>query len=198
MRHRRAGRQLSRNATHRLALFRNLSRAIITHESITTTVPKAKELRPFIEKLVTFAKKASLANDGTPEGRVKALHYRRQAIQWLGPMAGTGVWGKDDEPVEGNDTVLKKLFNVIGPRFVNRPGGYTRILKLHQRRLGDGGEQALIEFMGEGEAKVVGSTNKSTPAPMLAPAPALAPAVAPVVEPTPAETTPPETQPAGN
>ena len=185
MRHRRAGRQLSRNATHRLALFRNLSRAIITHESITTTVPKAKELRPFIEKLITLAKKAAAANDGTPAGRIQALHYRRQAIQWLGPMAGTGVWDKVNELVDGNDTVLKKLFNVLGPRFVTRPGGYTRILKLHKRRLGDAGEQALIEFMKEGEEKVTGSTTKSAPAPVLAPAPALA-APAPVVAEAPA------------
>ncbi len=186
MRHRLKGRQLSRNASHRLALFRNLSRAIITHESITTTVPKAKELRPFIEKLITLARKAAAVNDGTDIGKVKALHYRRQAIMKLGPIAGSGVWGKDDELAETNDTVLKKLFNVIGPRFAARPGGYTRILKLHQRRLGDGGEQALIEFLKEGEAKVTGSTTKKTfaAAPVLAPQ--LAPTPAPAAEPTPA------------
>ena len=87
MRHRKAGRKLGRNATHRLALFRNLSRALITHERITTTTPKAKELRPFIEKLITLARKAAVANEGSPEGRIKALHYRRLAMARLGPMA---------------------------------------------------------------------------------------------------------------
>ncbi len=170
MRHRLAGRHLNRNSSHRLALYRNLSRALITHESITTTTPKAKSLRVFVEKLVTLAKKAALADDGTPAGKVKALHYRRQAITKLGPMHGTGVWGKDDELVEGNSTVLKKLFNEIGPRFKDRPGGYTRILKLHKRRLGDAGEQAVIEFLKAGETKV--QKKSAAPAPAPAPAPA--------------------------
>ncbi len=157
MRHRLKGRALSRNASHRLALFRNLSRALITHESIRTTVPKAKELRPFVEKLITLARKAVAADDGTREGKVAALHFRRQAIMKLGPIAVSGVYTKDNELTESaNDTVLKKLFNEVGPRFASRPGGYTRILKVHERRLGDGGEQAIIEFIREGEAKVAG------------------------------------------
>jgi large subunit ribosomal protein L17 len=169
MRHRLAGRHLNRNSSHRLALYRNLSRALITHESITTTTPKAKSLRIFVEKLVTLAKKAALADDGTPAGKAKALHYRRQAITKLGPMHGTGVWDKEDELVEGNSTVLKKLFNEIGPRFKERPGGYTRILKLHKRRLGDAGEQAVIEFLKAGETKV--QKKAAAPAPAPAPAP---------------------------
>ncbi len=170
MRHRLAGRQLNRNASHRLALFRNLSRSLITHESIKTTTPKAKSLRPFIEKLVTLAKKAALADDGTKEGKIKSLHFRRQAIMHLGPMHGTGVYTKEGALADkGTETVLKKLFNVIGPRFKTRPGGYTRILKLHTRRLGDAGEQSIIEFMKENEEKVGGSTKKEA-----APAPALA------------------------
>ena len=155
MRHRNTGRRLSRSSPHRLALFRNLSRALITHERITTTLPKAKELRPFIEKLITLAKKAAVANDGTPEGKIKALHYRRLAISKLGPVHGTGVYDKKGEPLTGESaTVLKKLFNLIGPRFKDRPGGYTRILKLHTRRLGDAGHQAIIEMLQEGEEKV--------------------------------------------
>ncbi len=172
MRHRRAGRKLGRNPTHRLALYRNLSRSLITHESITTTVPKAKSLRPFIEKLITLAKKAALADDGTPAGKVKALHFIRQAVSRLGPTHGTGVYDKKNELVtNGNDTVLKKLIKELGPRFKERPGGYTRILKLHIRRLGDGGEQAIIELMKEGEVKV---RAKAPAAPSLAPAPVAA------------------------
>jgi large subunit ribosomal protein L17 len=167
MRHRNKGKQLSRNTPHRIALLRNLSRALITHESIKTTTPKAKELRPFIEKLITLAKKAALVDDGTKEGKTKALHYRRLAMADLGPMHGTGVYDKNSERVETNDTVLKKLFNEIGPRFKLRPGGYTRILKMHTRRLGDAGEQSIIEFLKEGEEKVQGATNRP-----MAPAPA--------------------------
>src|SRR3712207_6151824 len=99
MRHRRAGRKLNRNAAHRLSLFRNLSRALITHERITTTVPKAKELRKFVERLITLAKRAAVVNDGNPEGKAKALHLRRQAISRMGPTHGTGVYDKKDELV---------------------------------------------------------------------------------------------------
>lgn len=183
MRHRLRGRHLGRSPSHRLALFRNLSRALITHEKITTTVPKAKELRPFIEKLITLAKKAAIANDGSEAGKIKALHYRRLAIQKLGPVHGTGVYDRAGDPVSGEAaTVLKKLFNVLGPRFVDRPGGYTRILKLHKRRLGDGGHTAIIEFLKEGEQKV--QQRSSIPAP--------APVLIPPTEPEPA----PEEQPA--
>ncbi len=172
MRHRKAGRKLGRNASHRLALFRNLSRALITHERITTTVPKAKELRPFVERLITLAKKAALAADG-PDGKAKALHYRRQAISRLGPTHGTGVYEKNGDLAEVNDTVLKKLFNDVGPRYKDRPGGYTRILKLHKRRLGDAGETAIIELLKEGETKPKKERSAAAPAP--APAPAGAP-----------------------
>lgn len=168
MRHRKAGRILGRNSSHRLALFRNLSRALITHESIQTTVPKAKELRPFIEKLITLAKKAALVDDGSPEGKVKALHYRRQAMAALGPTHGTGIYNKKNEAEteRTTDTVLKKLFNVIGPRFKERPGGYTRILKLHKRRLGDAGEVAVIELLKDGETKARTSEPAAAPAPV--------------------------------
>jgi large subunit ribosomal protein L17 len=165
MRHGNAGKRLGRNASHRLALFRNLSRSLITHESIRTTTPKAKELRPFIEKLVTLAKKGAIelaasdaaTDDATKKAhRTKALHYRRQAMAILGPTHGTGIYDKNDDQITDRtmDTVLKKLFTVLGPRFKDRPGGYTRILKLSYRRLGDAGEVSVIEFMKEGEIKV--------------------------------------------
>lgn len=117
MRHRKAGRTLSRNASHRLALLRNLSIALIEHERIVTTVAKAKELRPFVEKLVTLARKGG-------------LHARRLALAKL-----------------PNKDAVAKLFNELGPRFADRPGGYTRILKRQERRLGDAGFTAIIEFL---------------------------------------------------
>ena len=155
MRHRIAGRTLSRNAAHRLALMRNLSRALIEHGRIITTVEKAKELRPFFEKLVTLAKK------GQTDDRIQALHYRRLLLQRL----------PDREAVS-------KLFTDVAPRFADRPGGYTRIIKRHERRLGDAGRTAFIEILKAGETK--------TRARAEAPAP-----VAPRVETTPAQT--PET-----
>jgi large subunit ribosomal protein L17 len=160
MRHRKAGRVLGRKPAHRRALFRNLVRALITHERIVTTLPKAKEIRPLAEKLITLAKKAATvteaaAGKGEAEekaARARALHYRRLAMAWLGPTHGTGIYNKKDEPV-GTDTVLKKLFRDIGPRFKDRPGGYTRIVKQHYRRLGDAGETAIIELLKAGEQK---------------------------------------------
>ena len=164
MRHRKAGKHLNRTPAHRLALFRNLARALFTHERIVTTLPKAKWLRPQVEKLITYAKKASLAMDGPEDEklkRVNALHYRRLAMAALGPLHGTGIYDKKDErqddPLSGGksyDTVLKKLFREIGPRYKDRPGGYTRVIKQHYRRLGDGGETAIIELLKEGEKKV--------------------------------------------
>src|SRR5215472_11244233 len=161
MRHLKAGRKLGRNASHRLALMRNLTRALVQHERIITTVEKAKELRPFVEKLVTLAKKGT-------------LHARRLVLARLGPQSKTNFHDDKGEPTE--DSALKKLFKEIGPRFATRPGGYTRIIKRHERRLGDAGRTAFIEFLKEGETKV----RARTPAP--------APRV---TEPTPPAQTPP-------
>jgi large subunit ribosomal protein L17 len=128
MRHLKAGRTLGRNASHRLALFRNLSRALIEHGRIITTVEKAKELRPFVEKLVTLAKKAKLSD------QAKALHYRRLLLARL-----------------PDKVAVKKLIDDYADRFADRAGGYTRILKRHERRLGDAGRTAFIEFLKAGE-----------------------------------------------
>ena len=176
MRHQLKGRALSRNATHRLALFRNLSRALITHESIRTTTPKARELRPFVERLITLAKRAAVltaqaeaAADDAEKKRLttQALHLRRQAMARLGPTHGTGIYDKKNDQVTERtvNTVLKKLFNVLGPRYTDRNGGYTRILKLHYRRLGDAGETAVIELLKEGEQKVRYRERKPAAAP---------------------------------
>lgn len=123
MRHLNAGRTLGRNAAHRLALFRNLTRAMIEHGRIVTTVAKAKELRPWVEKLVTLAKQGD-------------LHARRLALSKL-----------------PDKTAIRKLFQDIAPQFADRQGGYTRILKRHQVRLGDAGPTAIIEFVQAGERR---------------------------------------------
>jgi large subunit ribosomal protein L17 len=116
MRHGRAHRKLNRTAEHRKAMFANMAVALIVHEQIETTLPKAKELRPVVEKLITVAKKGS-------------LHARRQAVASI----------KDREAV-------KKLFDVIGPRYKARNGGYTRIIKAGFR-FGDSAPAAIIEFV---------------------------------------------------
>jgi large subunit ribosomal protein L17 len=148
MRHRNAGRTLGRSSTHRLALFRNLTRALFEHDRITTTLAKAKELRPFVEKLITVAKRGIESGDN-----IKALHARRQALMRL----------------HDKDTIAK-LFNDIAPRYKDRAGGYTRIVKLHTRRLGDAGFTAIIELLKEGETKVRAKQRETPPAPAPAPA----------------------------
>jgi len=154
MRHRNAGRTLGRNAPHRRALFRNLTRALFEHGRIITTVAKAKEVRPFVERLITIAKRG-LADPA------KALHARRLCLERL-----------------PDKDAVKRLFTEVAPRYTDRAGGYTRIIKRHERRLGDAGETAFLELLKAGEKKVRLKERGAPPAP------------APVTEPesTPAET----------
>jgi large subunit ribosomal protein L17 len=116
MRHRVGGRKLQRTSSHRAALFRNMAAALIKHEQITTTTAKAKELRPYVEKLVTLAKKGGLSNRRLAHARIM------------------------DEAQE------RKLFEVLGPRFASRNGGYTRIIKAGIRQ-SDAAPIAIIEFV---------------------------------------------------
>jgi large subunit ribosomal protein L17 len=116
MRHANAHRKLNRTAEHRRAMFANMAAALIKHEQITTTLPKAKDLRPIVEKLVTLGKQGD-------------LHARRQAIAEIRDVA-----------------MVKKLFDVIGPRYQSRNGGYTRVLKAGYR-YGDSAAVAVIEFV---------------------------------------------------
>jgi large subunit ribosomal protein L17 len=109
-------RKLGRTSAHRNALFRNQLASLIDRERIITTLPKAKELRPQIERLITLA-------------RTDSVHNRRQAVRVV------------------DEAMVAKLFDTLGPRFADRPGGYTRIIKLGPRR-GDAAEMAILEFMG--------------------------------------------------
>jgi large subunit ribosomal protein L17 len=126
MRHRYAHRRLGRDTQHRKALLRNLATDLLHHEHLVTTVPKAKEVRPIVERLITVAKRGVKAAE--PKGRTLAA---RRLVK--------------TEIV--NDEVVSKLFEQLAPRFMDRPGGYTRILRLGHRR-GDGGEIAQIELLG--------------------------------------------------
>ena len=116
MRHRVGHRKLQRTSSHRTALFRNMAAALIKHEQITTTTAKAKELRPYVEKLVTLAKKGGLSNRRLAQGRLM------------------------------DEAQLAKLFDVIGPRYAERAGGYTRIVKAGIRA-SDSAPIAIIEFV---------------------------------------------------
>ena len=116
MMHNRAGRKLRRTTSHRLAMFSNQLDSLMTHERIQTTLSKAKELRPLAERLITVAKTDGLA-------------ARRRVARWI-----------------PDRTTVKKVFEKIAPRFVDRPGGYTRILRLGARR-GDSAEAAILEFV---------------------------------------------------
>jgi large subunit ribosomal protein L17 len=118
MRHRNSGRKLGKTTAHRTAMFANMAAALIKHEQIKTTLPKAKELRPVVERLVTLSRRG--ASD---------LHARRQALATV-----------------RDATQVKKLFDVIGPRYADRPGGYTRVLKAGFRH-GDNAAMAFIEFV---------------------------------------------------
>jgi large subunit ribosomal protein L17 len=116
MRHRRKGRSLGRTAEHRKALLRNLATSVLAHERVRTTKAKAKEVRPVVERLITWGKRGD-------------LHARRQAHRYV----------RDRK-------TLKKLFEELAPRYAERKGGYTRILRLGARR-GDGADEAVIELV---------------------------------------------------
>ena len=120
MRHRMSGRKLNRTSQHRQMLFRNMSQALIKHEQIVTTLAKARELRPVIERLITLGKRGD-------------LHARRQAFARL-----------------RDDAMVTKLFSVLGERYAERQGGYTRIIKAGYR-YGDSAAMAVIEFVDRDE-----------------------------------------------
>ncbi len=119
MRHRNSGRKLNRTSAHRKAMFINMAAALIKHEQIKTTVPKAKELRPIVDRLITLGKRGS-----------DNLHARRQAITRLG----------------GDAKLADKLFTTLAERYADRPGGYTRVLRAGFR-YGDNAPMAMIELI---------------------------------------------------
>ena len=136
MRHRVAGRRLSRTKEHRLAMRRNLVASLIQHETISTTIEKAKEVKPFAEKLITLAKKGTLS-------------ARRRAIALLG---NRDIIDYEDGRAVKTGTIIGKLFSELGPRYLERPGGYTRIIRLSLRRLGDNGQLVLLQLIGADES----------------------------------------------
>ena len=135
MRHRVSGRHLGRSPSHRRAMRRNMAASLLEHGAIRTTVIKAKELRRFVEKLITAAK-------------ADTLHARRRVIAELQDRL---IEGGDGE--QAGQTVVQKLFDEIAPRYADRNGGYTRIIRLPDRRIGDAGKQVLLQLVEETSAR---------------------------------------------
>jgi large subunit ribosomal protein L17 len=128
------GRQLSRDTEHRLALRRNMVQSLFEHGKIRTTLPKAKEVRAFAEKLITLA-------------RANTLNSRRRVIAMLNDRRLV-----DEEQEFTGQTVVQKLFSEVAPKFVGRNGGYTRIIKLSDHRIGDGGSLVILQLLAEDSA----------------------------------------------
>ncbi len=150
MRHRHSGRQLGRNASHRKAMYRNMATSLLEHGRIKTTEAKAKELRKVVERLITLSKRvtpSAIESAGSPAEaaslKAQRVHAVRQARQWV----------RDRE-------VLQKLFSEYSERYENRPGGYTRILKIG-RRVGDNAPMTVIELVEEAN-----DASGSRPAPL--------------------------------
>ena len=187
MRHMRAGYRLGRTTAHRASTLRNIAAGLFEHGQITTTIPRAKAVQPFVEKIVTLAKQGDLA----ARRRVIAkLGGDRLAFDWLYLSKNAGDAEKDQverqresaaayfdlppsEKVERNrygelrkaPKLVKHIFENIAPRYRDRPGGYTRIIKLGRHRLGDGGEICLLQFVGAEEGPEIGgkpSTRRRT------------------------------------
>lgn len=172
MRHRRTGRRLGRNSSHRKALFRNLASALLLTERdaeyddnapkvkgrIVTTLHKAKEVRPLVERCITIARRSLQHQQAAEEFAAPAERGSEAWKAWRkGPQ-----WQKWSQAISpaitarrralrllGDKQAVQILFDDIAPRFANRPGGYTRILKLATPRLGDAGRRAILEFVGE-------------------------------------------------
>jgi large subunit ribosomal protein L17 len=174
MRHLKAHRKLGRTTEHRISMLRNLATSLINsrEDRIVTTLPKAKELRPFVEKAITLSRRAASLEGNTSE--VGGLHLRRQAAAFFHAgnyrRATASRRGQSPPPRTAGVAAIRRLFDELGERFKDRPGGYTRIIKMG-RRTGDGAELAIIELVDnprEKEAQAAarkrtkGATKKKT------------------------------------
>ncbi|HJZ79337.1 MAG TPA: 50S ribosomal protein L17 [Pyrinomonadaceae bacterium] len=156
MRHLKAHRKLGRTTEHRISMLRNLATSLVNsrEDRIVTTLPKAKELRPFIEKAITLSRRAaSLEGNGS---EAAGVHLRRQAAGFFHAgnyrRATTTRRGQTPPPRSAGVAALRRLFDELGERFKDRPGGYTRIIKMG-RRTGDGAELAIIELVDNAREK---------------------------------------------
>lgn len=179
MRHRKAGHKLGRTSTHRTATLRNMAAGLFEHGQITTTLPKARALQPFAEKIITMAKRGDLHSRRLV---IQKMGGDRPAFTWLAlPPSPTPSEQKghdaqveraemyfsklpDESDVKRNrygelvksPKLIKHIFEQVAPRYADRPGGYTRIVKLGSNRLGDGGDLCVVQLVGEEEGPEIG------------------------------------------
>jgi large subunit ribosomal protein L17 len=178
MRHGRAGYRLGRTTAHRASTLRNLAAGLFEHGQIVTTIPKAKAVRPMIEKIITAAKKGDLASRRRVIAKLggdrlgfewlylpkKASEAEKEHVQKLRENAAAFFEVPDGAKVERNrygelrkaPKIVKHIFDNVAPRFADRPGGYTRIVKLGRKRIGDGTELCVLQFVGAEEGAEIG------------------------------------------
>lgn len=141
MRHAKRSCKLSRTSSHRRCMFANMLKALIHNERIVTTVPKAKEVRRFADKMITLAKKNDLAS------KRRAIAELMIRYNSLTPKEARAVKNNDTSSFNVDRQIIDKLFTVLAPRFVNRQGGYTRIVRLPEKRIGDNTQTCFIEYL---------------------------------------------------
>lgn len=178
MRHRKAGFKLGRTRSHRTAMLRNMAASLFEHGQITTTIPKAKALRPFIEKIVTKAKKGDLHSrrqvismlgadrngfdwshvpaNATEDEKASVEALRERAQQYFDIPSADQIERNRYGEIRKSPKLVRHIFENVAPRFEDRTGGYTRIIKLGVNRLGDGTELCLIQFCGAEEGPEIG------------------------------------------
>lgn len=178
MRHRKAGFKLGRTTAHRASTLRNIAAGLFEHGQITTTLPRAKAVQPFVEKIVTLAKRGDIHSRRLVAAKLgrdrKAFHWlsvadpkdetERDSVKRVRERAEAFFPVPDDSTIERNrygefrkaPRLVKHIFENVAPRYKDRPGGYTRIVKLGRRRIGDGGELCVIQFVGAEEGPEIG------------------------------------------
>lgn len=163
MRHRKAGYKLGRTTAHRLSTLRNLAAGLFEHGQITTTIPRAKAVQPFVERIITIAK------EGDVHARrlvtAKMGHERVMADGQDNLEAYRNRYGELVQNTKGIPRLVKHIVDDVAPRFKDRAGGYTRIVKLGVRRVGDAGELCIIQFVGNEDGPEIGgkpSTRRRT------------------------------------
>lgn len=169
MRHRKRAKKLGRNATHRKAMQKNMALALFEHERITTTSEKAKFVRPFIERLITLARTKTDHNQRLVFDRIQGSQRFTPYITTGRKREGVRPSREKREVTERWDRrIIKKLFDEIGPLFIDRPGGYTRIIRKPGNRLGDNASQVIFELV----RKTTDDADEAAPATPAAEAPA--------------------------
>ncbi|HBS28320.1 MAG TPA: 50S ribosomal protein L17 [Phycisphaerales bacterium] len=178
MRHRKAGFKLGRTTAHRLSTVRNIAAGLFEHGQVTTTIPRAKLVQPFVEKIVTLAKRgdihsrrlvaARLGRDrkafdwlyinkyATEEERDIVRRTRERAEVFFNIPDSSTVERDTYGEIRKSPRIVKHIFENIAPKYRDRPGGYTRIVKLGKRRIGDAGELCVIQFVGSEEGPEIG------------------------------------------